>query len=328
MAAPMDQLISYYEYADTADIQERNKMSLENIGRDTRIAEWYRALGQWSLRLSKYSQEHWKIGDAIQALKDVNKVPLRPYEKSPAYVVPETLAAITAYANRPGTRAGRYMSFDVGAGTTDISVFWLEKHDHVIKPWYYSSSSQYIGVDDIDRKLEDVLIGYEGHSLRSRREAYEADGRGLWRVKEFIQDVLAQIERHKKNTFGKAYSKESCARIWGDHNAANITVLMLGGGCQIDVIQNIAKQSVWENVLGPSPSESLSLHLTQNVLLPNGKTCLLRDIPSLLQQSYLMVIAEGLANKIIDISEYGIVSQPLYQRPKLNWNDYYIEHWW
>jgi hypothetical protein len=220
------------------------------------------------------------------------------------------------------------MSFDVGAGTTDISVFWLEKHNHTIKPWYYSSGSLHIGMDNIDRALEGVLIGLDGHSLRKKRELYESDGRGLWRVKDSIQGVLSEIQSHKQRIFGKGYSKEQYAPKWGDLKASNITVLMLGGGCQTDVIRSIANQSVWENVLGPSPYQSLSLSFTENVLLPNGNICLLQDNIPLLQQSYLMVIAEGLANKIIDIPEYGIVSHPLYQRPILNWNDYYIEHWW
>jgi hypothetical protein len=41
-----------------------------------------------------------------------------------------------------------------------------------------------------------------------------------------------------------------------------------------------------------------------------------------------MVIAEGMAQKIIDIPDYEIVSEPLFIRPAIPREDYLAEHWW
>jgi hypothetical protein len=328
MAAPLDQLIQYYEMGENASEELKQKMSLENASRDTRISKHYLAMEQRTLRLSDQSQNPWLLQDALIALNEVKATGVLPLEKSPAYVVPEILAATTAYINRPRTRAGRFITFDVGAGTTDISVFWLEKHKEVTKPWYYSCGSLHTGMDDIDRSLSEILTQIAGHSLRYKREHLEITTGGIRNYIKSIKPVLSQIKRHKGKIFGLAYKKELKRTNWGTRNKAHVTLIMLGGGCQTDVIKDFGRLEIWENVLGTPSVETLQLDLAEKVLLPDCTETLLSSVPSLSEQSYLLVVAEGLANRIVDIPEYGVTSHPLYVPPVIPWDNYLDGHWW
>lgn len=328
MAAPLDQLIQYYEMAETATEEVRREMSLENAPRDTRVSKRYMDLGQWCLRLSNRSHNPWQLQDALIALKEVKASVVVPREESPASVVPETLAATTAYINRPRTRSGRFITFDVGAGTTDITVFWLEKHDGVIKPWYYAAGSLHVGMDDIDRSLSEVLIQITGHSLRQKREHLEFTTGGIREYSQSFEPVLRQIQKHKDRMFGRAYQKETKRQIWGTRNKALVTFLMLGGGCQSDVMKDFGRLSVWRNVLGAPSTETLNLDLAERVLLPDCTETSLSDVPSLSEQGNLLVVAEGLANKIVDIPDYGITSEPLFAPPVIPWDAFVKNDWW
>ena len=169
LAAPLNQL-----KCETTTTKSKNKLSI----RDSALSRHYIGLGQRSLRLSDSSQNPWPLEEAIQALEDIKSKPLLSFQESPAYVVPETLAAIRSYINRPRTRSNHFMTFDVGAGSTDTSIFWLEKHEGSIKPWYYVSASLHIGMDSVDRSLCSVTHTREGRSPRERREDLQQhDGR-------------------------------------------------------------------------------------------------------------------------------------------------------
>jgi len=66
---------------------------------------------------------------------------------------------------------------------------------------------------------------------------------------------------------------------------------------------------------------------TKAIALPGIETDLESE-EELSKQAHLMVIAEGLANRIIDIPPYGITKQPLI-KPKAPRCDYHITgDWW
>ena len=328
MAAPLDQLKRYYEVVEDACKEERSKILLGNVVRDTRLSEYYMALGQWSLRLSNHSQNPWVLEDALVSLKEAKEKGVIPFEKSPAYVLPETVAAISAYVNRPRIRQGRFISFDVGAGTTDVSVFWLQKKQGVPKPSYYASGSLHLGMDDIDLSLLDILPQANDCSLRKRRENLEDIDGNLMEYEDRWKPILGRIEKHKNRVFGLAYDKEKICAHWGDSSHANVTLLMLGGGCQSSVMKKIHYLSLWGNFIGVPSAEVLQLDFTEKVILPDGTEALLSEITPLSKQTNLLVVAEGLAQRIIDICDYDITTEPILIRPRIPKESYLTGHWW
>ena len=298
LAAPLNELI-----------QTSVKHNCENGDdwiRDTAVSSEYIALGQRSLLLSENCQEPWPLEAAMAALDRAKKRPILSLADSPAYVVPETLAAIAGFVNRPGTRSGKFITLDVGAGSTDASVFWLEKHDGKIKPWYYASRSLHIGMDSVDRSLAEVTKCLAGGSVRARRESLQRAEGGLTKYRCQCKATLEAIDRHRRMTFGRGYEKEKNPRRWED-----VVLLLIGGGCQSDLVQELAHRGLWQNVIGSPSVEVLGLDTTKHVLGPDAREHLLEEVAVFAEQAYLLIIAEGLANKIVDIPEFGITTRGL-----------------
>jgi hypothetical protein len=251
-----------------------------------------------------------------------------PFEDSPAEVFPETLAAISVYVNRPRTRQGRFISFDVGAGTTDVSVFWLQKQHNFPKPSYYASGSLHTGMDNVDMSLLDILPQATNISLREKRENLEKSEGSLFRYKGRWEPIFTKIEKHKDRVFGLAYGMERIPDHWGDRDHAKVTLLMLGGGCQSSIMQKISYLFLWENFIGTPNREILKLSLTEKVIFPDGTEGILSKIPQLLNQTDLLVIAEGLAQRSIDIPPYDFMTEPIFPRPRIPRESYLTGHWW
>lgn len=307
LAAPLNQLVQTTVGPD----HEETLGTTDDMVRDTTVSSEYIALGQRSLLLSKCCQNPWPLEDAMAALKRVKAQPILPLAESPAYVVPETLAAIAGFVNRPGTRSGRFMTLDVGAGSTDVSVFWLEKHDGKIKPWYYASRSLHLGMDAIDSALATVTESSEGGSVRARREALQRAEGGLTKYRCQCEATLKAIDKHRRTTFGHGYGKEKRASRWGDRDGANVVLLLIGGGCKADLVEELSHRPLFQNIIGSPSVEVLGLDVTKQVLGPDGREYPMGKVAGFEQQAYLLTIAEGLANKIVDIPPFGITRKGL-----------------
>ena len=307
LAAPLNQLVQ----TPIGPNHEETIGAADDSGRDTAVSGAYIALGQRSLPLSEYCQNPWPLEDAMVALNRVKALPVLSLAESPAYVVPETLAAVAGFVNRPGTRSGRFMTLDVGAGSTDVSVFWLEKHDGKIKPWYYTSRSLHLGMDAIDSTLDVVTQGGEGGSVRARRETLQRAEGGLANYRCQCEATLKVIDKHRSTTFGHGYGKERRAPNWGDRNKANVVLLLIGGGSRVDLIDKLSRHDLWQNIIGSPSVDPLHLNVTKHVLGPDGREYPMGKVAGFEEQAYLLIIAEGLANKIVDIPEYGLTSRDL-----------------
>ena len=187
------------------------------------------------------------------------------------------------------------MTFDVGAGSTDASVFWLEHHDGVIKPWYYASRSLHVGADAIDTALAEVTRGFAGGSPRARRETMQLSVPKLEQHRDLFEDTLQAMARHRLKTFGHGYSKEKRTSLWGDRDRAKVDVLLIGGGCQLDVVQRLADGELWPSVIGIPKVRPLGLDVTKHVLLPDGREDRIDSNTEFATQAHLLLIAEGLA---------------------------------
>lgn len=321
LAAPLDQLVR----VPGGKVQDDTKV--EPLLRDTLLSEHYDMLGQKCLRASTLLSDSLDLQDAAEIIQRLKDEPRLPFDKSPAYIVPETLAAIASYVNRPGTRSGRFMTLDVGAGSTDVSVFWLEKRSGTVKAWYYAAASLHTGMDAIDRSLRSITQRYSGASIRQRRERFQQRQGGLMACREPCHQVLAQIDRHRRQTFGRGYSKEPQRPIWGDVNRARVTLLLVGGGAQVDLIQEVAGQQLWENVIGGPTVEILGPDM-EHVLLPDGKECPIDDLSDLAAQVHLLIIADGLAKRIVDIPPFDTCNEPATTPIPVKLDNRVFDHWW
>jgi hypothetical protein len=278
-----------------------------DAGRDRILEKEYLVIGQRALRLSNCCFQPWPFKDAMDRLEMERSKPILPHSESPAYVVPETHAAIAGFMNRPDTRSGKFMTLDVGAGSTDVSLFWLEKYDSFPKAWYYASGSLHQGMDALDRLLANVTGQFEGRSARARREALQQEENGLKRHRSECAGLLASIDKHRRTTFGSAYRMEKRPDHWGNRKEADIVSLLIGGGARVDLVQDLNLGPLWPNMIGGPAPKVLDLDVTKWVLDPLGGERRLAEIAADGHRPYLLIIAEGLANKIVDIPPFGSI---------------------
>ena len=102
---------------------------------------------------------------------------------------------------------------------------------------------------------------------------------------------------------------------------------MLGGGCQSSITEKIRYLSLWDSFIGVPSAEILQLDLTEKVILPDGTEALLSEISPLLKQANLLVVAEGLAQRIIDICDYDITTKPILRRSRIPKESCLTGHW-
>jgi len=321
MACPLDQLHRDYELSK--DSSEKQAADIHNRYRDEYIEQSYKHMSRNALMLSLYAHNPWDLNNAIEALNMVKNFSIGK-EEGRTCIVPETLAAISAYIQRPGVEYGRYITIDVGAGTTDIAVFWLQKNHSKgeVKPFYYSSGSLHLGIDHFDRALQKVTASYEGISIRQRRESLIKIDGGLSGYIEYVQEYLNRMIEHRFRCFGRGYDKEKKLLLWGDSKEAKLKMLLVGGGSRIDVVKRtLVNNQIWPAVLGYAEYDVPDLEKCEKALLPNGNVVNLRD-EKVFNSTHILLLAEGLASRSIDIPEYGIEHHKRdYKRKILEYED-------
>ena len=171
------------------------------------------------------------------------------------------------------------------------------------------------------------LILFLTPCAREREVLEETEG-SLREYEDRWKPILARIEKHKDKVWGLAYDKERIRAHWGNSSHADVTLLMLGGGCQSSVVEKIRYLSLWDDFLGVPRTEVLQPDFTEKVILPDGAEAVLSEIQALSRQSNLLVVAEGLAQRIIDIPDYDITTEPILVRPRVPKESYLSGHWW
>lgn len=196
------------------------------------------------------------VDQAKQLLSELSSAyPTTPGEEDRAsYLIQETIAALHGPCGDPATPRGLYAVVDIGAGTTNVTFFrlgsWTERGRTFA---YYSSRTEIVGGDDIDRSILGRLLPSsalpEPGSSRYREflQAIRLGKHDLGRddlilpeglripnaaVREAITAVGDRIYEVYRAAFKQAYQKEKLADRWEEY-----TILLTGGGSWVHGIE-------------------------------------------------------------------------------------------
>jgi hypothetical protein len=136
----------------------------------------------WGLAFEDGRQDDLQGGPANDLLRRANAllvgVDVRPEDQVPYAVLPETLAPLVSLANDPRFLEGRYLVFDLGAGTTEQSVNFFPNPAEGFPISVYADQSIYLGTNallepgDVDlQKLKELVwqarvTWYHGYKLQ------------------------------------------------------------------------------------------------------------------------------------------------------------------
>jgi hypothetical protein len=207
---------------------------------------------------------------------------------------------MTGYLLLPQSESGLYGLVDVGAGTTDVAFFWLQKDAQEMKAWYYAAGSKRIGMDDVDRAIQDVLLANNGN-LRAAREQL-GDGE-LARHSELIQPISKRIFLHHADVLGQARMIDQREVAWQSRGQAHYRLFLAGGGNATAAIRDRLSRGSpiaprWDEV-----PANLTVPVTSGVVFADGNTSSLHAVQEN-GAARLLLLSYGLAHPRPDIPKY------------------------
>jgi len=298
---------------------------LDQIGDFGNLSELFERCVYYGWRLTDRATNGWRIEDALAALEGVRREPRPAPEMSPTYVFPETHAAITGYLVLPQSENGLYGVVDIGAGTTDVSYFWLQKDTRDTKAWYYAAGSRRVGMDDIDLALRDTLATQDGR-IRAARELFGDEI--LVQNAALVAPVIKTMHRHRAEVLAEAASVDERHRAWRNADVANYRLFFVGGGSSSKQIRDELSTPVLASRWRAPPSQ-LTVPMSTRVVFQNDGVMTLGDLkrPGL---GSLLLIAYGLAFRRPDIPRYDRDAEGVHPAaPQANDSDDRLSgQWW
>lgn len=275
---------------------------LDQMGEFGEVGDYFDRILYYAWKLAVGAQNPWGLDDALEALKQARREPKPPLELSPTRVFPETHAAMTAYLLLPQTERGLYGSVDIGAGTTDVAFFWLQKDERETKAWYYAAGSKRFGMDDVDRALSTELQGLGGN-LRAAREALSSGD--LRAYQRHIEPIANRIFQHHAAVLNDAMTIDQRHWAWFNRGGTALYRLFLvGGGSTCDVVTERLRTSPprhaarWQD----APC-TLGIPASTKVAQPGGDIVALRTLNEPVAER-LCLLAYGLSHPRPDIPKY------------------------
>jgi len=234
-------------------------------------------------------------------------------KKNTSFVVEETRAAMHSIISAGYYETGKYGVVDIGASTTDISIFHYGGADDVEKKFFYYADKCYlIGGDDFDlkiiRELNKFNIDPNPHNIHLIRQAKEQlFKKNKFVVKKYgidydlddIIDICNPLFKEIHNKFSEtirlhAFEKEKEINRWKQMN-----ILFIGGGSQWDYLKDQFKDSPFLGGHDDWDPKFLEINFPDNINLEGS------DVnPYKFKQNFLYYcVAHGLSYPIFDIYE-------------------------
>lgn len=241
-----------------------------------------------------------ELGDAQELLTLARDRAIPTQEQSPTRIFPETHAAMTGYILLPQSESGLYGLVDVGAGTTDVAFFWLQKDEEHTKAWYYAAGSRRLGMDDVDRALSEVLLA-EATNVREIRESLTPSQ--VERYRNLIEPVGQGIYAHQADVLDQAMAVDQRDKAWRYRGTARYRLFLAGGGNATATISDRLSASSHIAPTWEEEPEYLSVLASNKTIDADGHIGSLEAKPRN-EALRLLLLSYGLAHRQVDIPKY------------------------
>lgn len=244
----------------------------------------------------------WEVFAARIAIEASKAEPMPTPEMRRTTVYPEAHAAMVGYVLLPESTGGLYGVADVGSGTTDVAVFWLQKSATATKAWYYQQGSRPVGMEMFDRRVA-AVHGVEDGREREFRESLSPEQ--LAALQHCYREVLDDMYKQFRKTLWLARGRRpGYERDFGDGDLIRYRLCLVGGGFLCGPVKNRFKGvDRQEPVVGrrwEEPPEVLRIPPDSLLVTPDR-----RVIPMARSStSGLLMLAFGLAHPRPEIPEW------------------------
>jgi len=165
------------------------------------------------------------------------------------FLVPEAAAASAGYIASIRRATGLHAIVDIGAGTTDVSIFRLaiaRKTGETV--YWYAGRSIPMGAARLEARAAETLIAAGLRSVSQSEVVTALDGRGRFAsaCSPVIRDELTRIWNGTNKAWAEAYGQESRESEW----RRTVKVFITGGGALIPAARNVFAKA-WIERFGP-----------------------------------------------------------------------------
>lgn len=273
---------------------------------------------EWPIPLSQ-------LDELCRSIKTIHVPTL---DDSPVNVVPEALAAVTAFLHAPNRVAGNYATIDVGGGTTDVSFFWFQTGTFAAtgekKAWYYSIRSVPFGMSCLFDGLTETIAEQSGRTRHERLRSIRSLSAYEQRIQ--LRDFLAGLKSAYDAAFKESFAVRPNFRDWCENGLSGWNLLLLGGGVSDTLIHDHLSGHVPHSRVGPHRRvENLGVPRNLDLILPSGRILSANDgslgrfdIDVLQVNDHMLTVAYGLSFRAPDIPRYGMeepIAPPTPPRP-------------
>lgn len=190
-----------------------------------------------------------------RALAALDGAPLADAERR-VFLVPEAVAGTAAYVSSLQRESGIHALVDIGAGTTDVSIFnlVLSKREGATSLWYAARSVPY-GAGHIEARARHELRS-AGHDTSgdSVFRALAGSTQSLPLLGSLLSAELDKMKRATHPAWAEAYSGKSKSESAWKRDA--VKVFIAGGGAMLSNVTTVFGQS-WVEKWGPYPCTRL-----------------------------------------------------------------------
>lgn len=221
---------------DPAQFFINSAAPLDQLAHDSELGRSFQRVLYYAYRLSERVSNPWPLADAASALREIGQQQMPDLSDIPTTVFPETHAAMTSVL-APLPVNQNYATVDIGAGTTDVAVFYFHRTDGEPEACYYTAKSEFVGIDQIDELLRDLVP--IGATVRAWRQALSANE--LDRASQRFAAPIDAMWKHFRQRLGESYARNPGPRYWSD-----LIVYLVGGGAQFPpVVHRFEQRFPW-----------------------------------------------------------------------------------
>ncbi|MCX5688978.1 MAG: hypothetical protein NTV94_04190 [Planctomycetota bacterium] len=192
---------------------------------------------------------------------------------------------------------------DIGAGTTDVAMFWLQKNQVEAKAWYYAAGSRRIGMDNIDSALRSLF----GSTCKNQRQAREMMTESLLlKHGDLAAPVLSTMVRHYAGVLERARQVDQRNTAWQSNGRAKFQLFLVGGGSKFrPAVEQFRKNPGMAGCKEwMEEPRQLAVPTSSLVRLADRRSVSLKDAGET-AIAPLLILAYGLSHPRPDIPEYA-----------------------
>jgi hypothetical protein len=167
------------------------------------------------------------------------------------FLMPEAVATAAGYVTSMRRRSGLHAIVDIGAGTTDVSIFLLTLARKAgAATYWYAARSIPIGAARIEGMLAAALGRHRQVVTRELiHHALGGDAELAPECGTLVKDELCRMWNGTLKAWAAAYGHNASQSAW---TRGAVTVFLTGGGAQIPVASEVFARS-WMTGWGPYP---------------------------------------------------------------------------